>query len=647
MAAAAHLDEVLGGGHGALVEQCGLGFEDEAAMWNSTYAMGNVEAHPMLPYWDETSEQPDHRGVLLGFCTKPCADLAGYCHPLARGYCSMHWPEGKAICFAYHYDSEHRRRPIDPVTGHLLYWDMPCPLGFQERSCCPEGEACLLSHSREELMYHPGKYKTRRCNGVGCRGEATCCFAHTDAELRVWAPDRYSYVCLAVKPQAALGSLGAFGTAAAAAAASSEEWRRPHFQRANQPPPTRHKQRFCASLPDVSQCRRGAACAFAHSREEARTPLLTEEQEQQVTSALTEEFFMFKFKTLWCPIGVQHDWQSCVYAHNYQDARRKVSIGYGPRPCPYWAKKEPNAEYAQRCPLGLRCPYSHGAKEQLYHPQYFRTVICRDVRAKACPRKSLCAFFHKRPERRKVPQDNMDYSVPLKEDEMPQDWITDFLIPPFRDAAGDAKGMQNEDQQLGLDDTDDSAQQVAHVQAEVDAYWATQANEPHSLFMQSAANAYAIMEQEMAANATQQMMAALHQGYRGAPGFHHLSFEQDDEDADDKACTPRTRTDSSGSTMEPGQRAPGKGLASGSKRSLGVEGTPCKIIPSSNITGEGPLSISSQFAEHSADKAYNPFQGYGFPGFLASQAASREFGSRPAGKKGALPWDKRGPQMVS
>jgi hypothetical protein len=31
---------------------------------------------------------------------------------------------------------------------------------------------------------------------------------------------------------------------------------------------------------------------------------------------------------LWCPIGAQHDWQTCAYAHTYQDARRKPSIGY-------------------------------------------------------------------------------------------------------------------------------------------------------------------------------------------------------------------------------------------------------------------------------------------------------------------------------
>lgn len=193
----------------------------------------------------------------------------------------------------------------------------------------------------------------------------------------------------------------------------------------------RSKRRFCTSYPDVSICRRGSACAFAHTREEICAPLLEIEEERQDTQALTDNFFMYKYKTRWCPIGVQHEWHTCVYAHNYQDARRPVSIGYGARLCPYWSKKDTCAEYSQRCPLGLRCPYSHGAKEQLYHPHYFKTVICRDLRGKACPRQRLCAFFHNRQERRSSPQDGVDYTQPLENEALPGDWVCDFLSPPF------------------------------------------------------------------------------------------------------------------------------------------------------------------------------------------------------------------------
>jgi len=204
------------------------------------------------------------------------------------------------------------------------------------------------------------------------------------------------------------------------------------MQMGQQHTPLRQKRRFCTSFPNVMVCRRGSTCAFAHSRDEIRAPLLSIEEENQDPEYMTDDFFMYKYKTLWCPIGVQHEWHTCVYAHNYQDARRPVSIGYGARLCPYWSKKDTGAEYSQRCPLGLRCPYSHGAKEQLYHPQYFKTVICRDLRGKACPRQGLCAFYHNRAERRTAAaNDDIDYSQPLPEKAMHTDWMSEFLMPPF------------------------------------------------------------------------------------------------------------------------------------------------------------------------------------------------------------------------
>jgi hypothetical protein len=206
------------------------------------------------------------------------------------------------------------------------------------------------------------------------------------------------------------------------------------------PGAARSKRRFCTLYPEVGLCRRGASCCFAHSREEIGASLLDPEEERQEPQALTDEFFMYKYKTRWCPIGVQHEWHVCVYAHNYQDARRPVHIGYGPRLCPYWSKKDTGAEYTQRCPLGLRCPYSHGAKEQLYHPNYFKTVVCRDLRGKACPRQQLCAFYHHRNERRPAPADPMDYSAPLQWDG-PGDWVADFLSAPFMAEGSRERGV--------------------------------------------------------------------------------------------------------------------------------------------------------------------------------------------------------------
>lgn len=380
-----------------------------------------------LPYWDDECESQATRNKIF-----------------------EDWPAG----LGKHYrgqgkTTEYRRPPVDKKSGRLLYWDSFCP----EMHNCIRGNTCPFAHTKDEESYHPAKYKTRLCNGLNCRGVDSCCFAHGEEELRRWASEKYSWTASSPVPwtgfaAADVGTASssfagrATGSAAAGAAAAA----------------LRTKTRFCASYPKTEQCRRGAACAFAHSREEIRTPLLTEAEERQDTDALTDDFFMRRFKIYWCPIGVQHDWQNCVYAHNYQDARREPSIGYGPKPCPEWIKwqqekKAPSADYNERCSKGLLCPYSHGAKEQLYHKLYFRTVVCRDASKQGkqaakktaqvcpqCPRSALCAFFHcQLKERRRVPKDTTKYGT---DEQLPVEnlnlmvgevrWADYFSTPPFQ-----------------------------------------------------------------------------------------------------------------------------------------------------------------------------------------------------------------------
>jgi len=174
------------------------------------------------------------------------------------------------------------------------------------------------------------------------------------------------------------------------------------------------KRRFCAYYPDTAKCKRGEQCAFAHSREEFKGDLLPAEEECG-TEHRTPDFYMKRYKMFWCPIGVQHDWQDCVYSHNHLDIRRNPTVGYGPRPCPNWDKENSTVGYHERCPDGERCPFSHGAKEQLYHPAFFKTQACSDVnRPEGCSRGALCAFYHNEEEMRtEAAQAEFDYSQPL------------------------------------------------------------------------------------------------------------------------------------------------------------------------------------------------------------------------------------------
>lgn len=128
----------------------------------------------------------------------------------------------------------------------------------------------------------------------------------------------------------------------------------------------------------------------------------------------TEDFITSKLKTQWCPLGGAHDWDSCVYAHTYRDWRRTPLLGYSSRPCPHWSKSMKTCPgelpYAKRCPNGMACPLAHGAKEQLYHPRFYKTSPCSEA---SCTRGTLCAFMHGPHDARQLLPDKRSYSHPI------------------------------------------------------------------------------------------------------------------------------------------------------------------------------------------------------------------------------------------
>ncbi|CAL1147661.1 unnamed protein product [Cladocopium goreaui] len=223
---------------------------------------------PQLPFWTNADETSDHVDTILEFHVSPCSDFQ-------RGFCAKHGARAKANqCRSYHFESQRRRRAIDASTGQLTYWETPCPSWSLEMGCALAGDSCPLAHGREEVSFHPAKYKTRPCNGTDCRGEGACCFAHSDNELRQHAPARYSYFMI---------SLGL-----------SVLWHRACQSLRGSPSRGQGlplKTRFCAFYPNISQCRRGAACSFAHTRDEVQTKLLSIEEEEHHESAMTQAFF--------------------------------------------------------------------------------------------------------------------------------------------------------------------------------------------------------------------------------------------------------------------------------------------------------------------------------------------------------------------
>ena len=86
----------------------------------------------------------------------------------------------------------------------------------------------------------------------------------------------------------------------------------------------KYKTKFCSSQTD--KCPYGQFCSFAHSELDIKTRLIH-------NYARDQNFYMYYFKTEWCPFqNNQHNKAKCVYAHNWQDFRRKPHFfDYDPR----------------------------------------------------------------------------------------------------------------------------------------------------------------------------------------------------------------------------------------------------------------------------------------------------------------------------
>lgn len=170
--------------------------------------------------------------------------------------------------------------------------------------------------------------------------------------------------------------------------------------------PDVYKRRMCK---DESVCPRDKLCAFAHSRDEleAHAAVFTWKEEQNPT----EDFFINRYKTLWCPLPGVHDWDACIYAHTKRDIRRTPACGYSMRRCPDWEqalasepKDGPPLPYNACCPRGASCSMAHGVKEALYHPSSYRTRMCSGAGHCRGQRRRCCAFAHDATEQRFVTQ---------------------------------------------------------------------------------------------------------------------------------------------------------------------------------------------------------------------------------------------------
>lgn len=159
--------------------------------------------------------------------------------------------------------------------------------------------------------------------------------------------------------------------------------------------PDKYKKRFCSYYPyNLANCEYGKYCSFAHSESEILIDLIHNYE-------YDDDFYIFHYKTVWCPFNFsQHDKVHCVYAHNWQDYRRKPHLkNYEPYLCLNWKSKDIILNYEDGgCPNNENCNRCHGWKENEYHPLNYKVKPCSN--GMSCNKGSLCPYFHTFKDRR-------------------------------------------------------------------------------------------------------------------------------------------------------------------------------------------------------------------------------------------------------
>eukprot|EP00826_Nyctotherus_ovalis_P064341 TRINITY_DN9435_c0_g2_i3.p1 TRINITY_DN9435_c0_g2~~TRINITY_DN9435_c0_g2_i3.p1 ORF type:complete len:538 (-),score=72.96 TRINITY_DN9435_c0_g2_i3:279-1892(-) len=371
----------------------------------SASAVPSPSLPPLSPYvWDlfRAQESIHVQKIVLYYKTAACSNPD--CNQLST-------------CFHHHSGVDRRRPPF--VDSSLAYFSQLCP----NAAGCLSGDRCVFAHSRLEIDYHPANYKAEYCKSQ-CNN-TLCPYAHSSKELRlpvnlfIYQPPITNTPIYTFNSSINLNTFKAFPCASKEAHSQkrcvyyhsgSDRRRVPVFYSAEKCVsykergyceqgdacskshniieqfyhPDKYKKRMCHELALKNDCEYGSYCGFAHAQPELKIELLHEMDRDY-------GFYMWKFKTEWCPFTHEHNKSICVYAHNWQDYRRSPLL-YSSRPCPNWSYKRYVTNYENACVDGFLCKWSHGWKESQFHPSLYKTALCPEP--EKCHKGLDCPYYH-------------------------------------------------------------------------------------------------------------------------------------------------------------------------------------------------------------------------------------------------------------
>lgn len=230
-------------------------------------------------------------------------------------------------------------------------------------SLCVTNRKAIIDHLKLS------RYKTEKCPRDVCRNTKTCPYFHGAEDCRR-DPFTTTY-----SPELCEFGINCFSRAKCVCS---------HNKYESNYHPLRYKRKYCKYLLEINRCKYGKYCADAHNDQDISIELLH-------TMARNDDFYLFKFKTEFCPFQMEHSIRKCVYGHSWEDFRRDIlKYPYSNSLC-MRHMEGPHGRLDFRNPEVLNCHLSHNRLECDFHPKSYKKYPCQ---MPECDR-NMCPFWHR------------------------------------------------------------------------------------------------------------------------------------------------------------------------------------------------------------------------------------------------------------
>ena len=300
-------------------------------------------------------------------------------------------------CFDYHSASKTRRRVPRIVSySNGTFWNYnACRCQAIEKEVkCEKGDACRYSHNKEEIAYHPSRYKTQPCSyparadGVCTRFGIHCAYAHGEDDIRKPIVLKQGMPHKLVQSNEPHDSLQLIGAGPLTPSVSASE-------------AAAHMSRRLSL--------NGLDDDFPTAAEAAGDSYVNADDFMTPKDCLVSDraFFLYNYAIKPCTDASSVCTNGTCPNYHYDNKRRRNPklYKYSAEPCVN-VKVDGGAQWKRPscCPLGDNCGSAHTLLECMYHPSIYKTQLCskfdeRDTSTwKRCQWGRFCAHAHSRAE---------------------------------------------------------------------------------------------------------------------------------------------------------------------------------------------------------------------------------------------------------